>query len=276
MDLSFKHSHAVRIGLCTIALLVSIADAGATPAFYSIDLRNTVQVPLPASLIPFVSYVVSPVDSNSDSWYETVLKVNLRNPAFSDPYQYAEFRVIYDGVPYGLTVNIGDSSTNDGGSGDAATQSNDAELQIGALLTDPPEFPTLRVFGNDNAPPADKVLVTVPGFADVGRDIILTISNQVVSWDNRVDARDYAVSPYLYALDGQPDSEGPVNYDVFVAFNRVVSGPRMGAGVGNVEMCLGTAGDSSCFIPEPGTLPLAVAGLVALGFGRRWNNSRKT
>ena len=43
-------------------------------------------------------------------------------------------------------------------------------------------------------------------------------------------------SKFLYALAGQADREGPVNHDVFLAFNRVVSSGRFGTGVSRITL----------------------------------------
>ncbi|MEZ4717116.1 MAG: hypothetical protein R2851_13675 [Caldilineaceae bacterium] len=45
-------------------------------------------------------------------------------------------------------------------------------------------------------------------------------------------------SPYLFALDGQSDREGPVNFDIYAAFNRNITGDRLGVGVRNVTVTL--------------------------------------
>jgi hypothetical protein len=259
---------SLKILLAVLGVFLCIADARATAVFYTIGLRGGAPGPSPT---PFISFAVAPEDSNGDSWFETVVKINLRDPSLSNPYDYAQFRVSYDGIPTGLSVNIGDSRTNNGGSGDAGTQRNDAEMQIGALLSDPPEFPTLRAFGNDNNP---ATLAIVPGLAAMGRTVVLTAGNEFLSWDNGSGVAGLAVSPYLYALNGQADSEGPVNYDIYAAFNRVIDGNyRIGAGVGEVTICLRSAADPSCFpsaVPEPPAFLLTGVGLVVLAiWGRR-------
>lgn len=260
----------LNVLLAALGVSLCIADAGGAPVFHTVELRGAAPRPSPT---PFISFEVSPEDSNGDTWFETVVKINLRDPSLSNPYDFAEFLVLYNGLPIGLTVNIGDSRTNDGGSGDGATQSNDAEMQIGALLTDPADFPTLRAFGNDDIFPSPPTLVIVPGFAALGRSILLTVGDEFLSWDNGFGAAGLTVSPFLYALNGQADSEGPVNYDIYAAFNRVINtNSRIGAGVGEVTICLRSASEPPCFpsaVPGPATLAMLLVGLGALRVGCR-------
>jgi len=183
--------------------------------------------------------------------------------------------------PTGVTVNIGDSRTNNGFSGDGATQSNDAEIEIGFPLNlTSPVFndDTLGIHGNDifpGTPPAPgeaPVLIPVIDFVNDSPVVNLTVADQFFAWDNNAGVSGSLNSPFLYALNGQPDSEGPVNYDIFAGFNRVISSnSRIGAGVGEVTICLRTSDEDGCFatVPAPTTLSLLAVGLAALGFARR-------
>jgi hypothetical protein len=46
-------------------------------------------------------------------------------------------------------------------------------------------------------------------------------------------------SEHLFALGGQPDSEGPVNYEIFAGFNRTIyKASRSGHGLGYVRIFL--------------------------------------
>ena len=76
-------------------------------------------------------------------------------------------------------------------------------------------------------------------------------------------------SPYLFALAGQPDSEGPVNYDIDAAFNKVIAGDyRFGTGVGQVTVTL------SSVVPEPSSLVLLGLGLAGIGLSIRQRQRR--
>lgn len=257
--------HCLAVTALALSSLACAAGANAAAVYYSFDLHGG---PLGALPTPYISFIDSPVDSNADGYTETLLKITLNDPGTSNPYKFAQFRITYDGVPTGLSVNIGDSRSNNGGSGDSGTQSNDAELQVGALLGSPPsEFRRLQVLGNDNTPPGGKVVADVANFADQVSDEYITVGDGYAAWDDGRGGRGSAHSPYLFALNGQADSEGSVNYDIYAAFNRVIDGNyRIGAGVGQLTVCLSS--DESCFnvVPLPGSLPLSVLALAALGF----------
>lgn len=166
---------------------------------------------------------------NSPSGGRTVVRITL-NPSVNG-FSRARFTVAYNSTPSAWTVNIGDSSTNNGGGGDAVTQSNDAEIQV--LNT------TMTALGRDATPPPKK-LIDVPSFVASGRTVIFEVSNNFLGWSS-LNTSGTLSSIYLYALNGQPDTEGPVNYDIYAAFNRVIYDPsaqRTGSGVGFVTVDL--------------------------------------
>jgi len=158
---------------------------------------------------------------------EVVLKVNL-DPNVSG-FRRAIFEVEYGDAPSDWTVHIGDSSTNNGYGGDGGTQSNDAEMQVYGT--------TMAVYGKDGTPV--QPLAQVPGIVEQGTRLILDVSNEQLRWHNYDGEADTLVSSLLYALDGQGDSEGPVNYDVYAGFNRTVGSYwRDGSGVTKVKIRL--------------------------------------
>lgn len=246
------------LGFVSASVVASgfVFTLGATPAStlaaahsFSIDLRTGASDPIPAALTPFVSYVVPTADTNGDGYLETVLKLNLNDPGTANPFVGALFTVHYDALPgAGWSVDIGDSASNDGGSGDGGTQSNDCETQI--IYTpgiDP--GPVLQLLGRDGTPGV--VLRSHNSFAQAGDTISLMIADQHVSYDNGRGTAGMLDSQYLYALSGQPDFEGPVNYDIYAAFNRVVSGGRRGSGAAEVTV-------NMILAPEPATAILTV------------------
>ncbi len=187
---------------------------------YSIDLKTGA---ITGSPNPYISLITSPTDSNGDGYLETVVKVN-----YQAQLDQVKFIVNYDKSPTGWTLNIGDSATNDGYKGDASTQSNDAELQI--LNKD------LTIYGNDYTPTTLNPLANITNFANNVNSVELVISNGQVVW-NSPNAIGSLNTPYLYALNGQPDAEGPVNYDVYASLNRVINGTyRIGSGASKVTI----------------------------------------
>ncbi len=242
-------SASVAASCVALVLGASPTSAFAAAHSFSINLRTGVSEPIPAALAPFVSYVVPTADTNSDGYLETVLKLNLNDPGTANPYVGALFTVHYDALPgAGWSVDIGDSASNDGGSGDGGTQSNDCETQIVYTPGIDPG-PVLQLLGRDGAPGV--VLRSHNSFAQAGDTISLYIANQHVSYDNGRGTASALDSPYLYALNGQPDFEGPVNYDIYAAFNRVVSGGRRGSGAADVTV-------SMILAPEPATAIMTV------------------
>jgi hypothetical protein len=199
------------------------------------------------------SFIRTPVDAfQVDGYYETVVKLNFA-PAPDTLFKLAAFDVFYDASPQGMSVNIGDSISNNGHNGDAGTQSNDAEMQIGANPNDfaSDAFDDLRVFGNDYV---EGKLLHAPDLVGPGTKLSLTVSDNHLGWNNSAGTSGSLESPYLYALNGQPDFEGEENYDIFAAFNRSIgSANRWGSGVSRVEIKLST--------PEPST----TLSLLALG-----------
>ncbi len=173
--------------------------------------------------VPAISFVLEPTNS------KTVFKVNLE-PALSG-YTSAIFDVLYGGPPNDWTVNIGDSRSNNGYGGDAVHQSNDAEMQI--------RNTTLGVWGNDYLTLMEvRNMLNLYNIVSQGDTVSIEVSNYYLGW--QVGQRIGELrSQYLYALDGQPDNEGPINYDIYAAFNRsIYSYYRYGSGVTQVTVTL--------------------------------------
>jgi len=208
--------------------LTMMADNGQHSSLspYEIDLKTGT---ITGGLNQFISLVNTPTDSNADSWLEAVAKIN-----FDGNIKKAKFIVEYDDTPSGWTVNIGDSASNNGYGGDGGTQSRDAEMQI--------INGNMSVNGNDYNTPAGAQLTqgNVPNLVSNGSRVELEVSNEKLAWDNKSGLQNSLTSPYLYALNGQHDDEGPVNSEMYAGFNRVISGPgaRIGSGASKVTIML--------------------------------------
>ncbi len=202
----------------------------AAPLTFSIDLINGNYTLLSNQNQNFISVKDVPVDTNNDGYLQTVLKINLNDPNLNNPYDKVEFEITYDQDPGGtFSVNIGDSATNNGYGGDAGTQSNDAELQIGATGA-------ISVYGNDYSSSSK---LDINSFVSGPSTVNLTVEDEYLGWDNNNGVAGGLNLPFLYALDGQTDDEGSENYDIFAAFNRVISSnSRLGSGVSGVTVTL--------------------------------------
>lgn len=132
------------------------------------------------------------------------------------------------GTRAGHMFNFGDSSTNNGYAGDAGTQSNDAELHG--------TFPSPTLWSHDKC--ATSSLSTFTNLLASGTTTVTAwISNEYlrIQTDNGFQQR--ICHECLWSLNGQTDTEGPKNEDVYLAFNRVVANSaRYGVGICKVAM----------------------------------------
>jgi hypothetical protein len=142
----------------------------------------------------------------------------------------ARFVVTYGAQATGWTVDIGDSIGNDGWGADDGQQAMDAELQVVGT--------TLSLYGNDLMP-GGRLLLEEPNVVAPYSQTELVISDREATW-SRAPNWGGGPSPYLFALSRQYDWEGPANFEIFAAFNRVISGrtDRTGRGVEMVEIYL--------------------------------------
>lgn len=180
---------------------------------------------------------------------QAVVKVTLDGAVNPTGYTEATFRVKYSTIAEGWTVNIGDSESNNGYRGDAAHQSNDAEMQILRSSLESPN--ALTVYGNDYRPEEELNPLLQYTLKGDRPNITLTVKNQFFGWERRGNIGKMK-SEFLYALDGQLDDEGPENYDVYAAFNRTIgNASRDGKGVGKVIIELKRDPDT----PVPPSVP---------------------
>jgi len=193
-------------------------------------------------LLIFSILVISVLVTTQTAFAVTVAS-NMSAPSFScsgsDPYYLSNinlnptlgkkkvvFDITFGSNPTGYLLNIGDSSTNNAGGGDSGTQSNDSELEIVNGV--------LNIYRSDEG--GSGLLATESNAAPANGRISIEISNNTITYYNYSSgARLTWTSPYIFALDGQSDSEGSVNYDIFAGVNRVVRDTsRTGSGVDSV------------------------------------------
>lgn len=237
--------HAFSAVGSQIGLLTVLALSSMLPTTQAVECMIYLNPPSPP-LFPTNSPIPVPPSNNCSSIPSTIITVTpsvyqnvnqavvkiTLNPVVAPVYTKAIFTVYYGATPTGWSVNIGDSVTNDGWSGDYGTQSNDAEIEVNGS--------ELHVYGNDYTPPPPerRQLLYVPNFVASGGTAILTVSDGHVGWQS-LTTEGAINSAYLYALRGEPDSEGVVpNYNIYAAFNRVIYGNRPGTGVSWVRITL--------------------------------------
>lgn len=211
----------LRSVTCRFLLLVGILSLLSANAFADsceIDLENNSHNCQNLSAIKFIA---------GPNGHQVVIWINL-DPGKTS-FTEANFNVEYKKKAAGWTVNIGDSISNNGFAGDGADQSNDAEVQILDKV--------LSVYGSDYISPETRLLLQYSPIVEGKRaSISFRVKNQFLSWSYNGQKGNLS-SQYLYALNGQQDDEGSVNYDIYAAFNRTISSSgRTGSGVRKITV----------------------------------------
>nr|KAG5690531.1 hypothetical protein BaRGS_014664 [Batillaria attramentaria] len=108
------------------------------------------------------------------------------------------------------SFNVGDSRTNNGWGGDAATQDSDAEVHSRSrtILFYGKGIQGSQWYGH---------LYSGQDFIDDA--VTLNVADELAVANNGNDLL-YFNTYKTFALNGQADSEGPVNYDVYLGMNR--------------------------------------------------------
>ncbi|ANM31353.1 hypothetical protein ABI59_19895 [Acidobacteria bacterium Mor1] len=185
-------------------------------------------------------------DSDGDGWPEVVLELDL-DPAKG--FSCAVFRVHYAESPQGFTVNIGDSSTNDGYGGDAGSSpKHSAEMQVNTQANGT----RLSVFSSLGPPPDHYARTFLPDLA--GHFLELEVCHQFLGyaidgdWESPGATRMKSIAGqrlFFIAPAGQAGEGAGGDPWIHAAFNRVIhrrtgapSGERTGKGVSKVELRL--------------------------------------
>ncbi|MBN2443904.1 MAG: CehA/McbA family metallohydrolase, partial [Spirochaetales bacterium] len=194
-------------------------DPGDSITFSLEDLINNKGLSYPSNYVTLLL--------NSAGQY--IVKVNLR-PEGRVHYKTVRFSITPSGTQSGWQVNIGDSVSNDGYGGDAVNQQNDAELQI--VNKD------LQIYKSDKG--GSGPYFSTPQYDWFDRPITITIEDQKISLCRYMENTISYTNSSFFALNGQSDSEGPVNYDIYAAFNRVIKSysSRTGTGISDITITL--------------------------------------
>ena len=174
---------------------------------------------------PAITITRPPKDSDGDGYFEGGVQIDLSQ--YSGLAIEAEYG---DVIPRGISLNLGDSRTNNGYRGDSATQSNDAEAHVSDSA--------LFVWGNDKAPREQAQLAKVEGVVEAGCVLRLEARDGFLHYTTTAGqgSGNAIQSAYLYALAGQEDAEGPVNHDLFLGLNCAVNGSRRGTGLARITL----------------------------------------
>lgn len=140
------------------------------------------------------------------------------------------FTLEYGEAVNGWTFHLGDSISNDGYRGDISHQQNDAEMHIANGV--------LSVYGRDGVPNDVATILQLNDFVKPFDVVQIVVADQMLGWMVNGQSTGTLRSNYLFALNGQADDEGPVNYDVYAAFNQVITGreDRRGSGLQRVTI----------------------------------------
>ena len=160
--------------------------------------------------------------------------VDLNPPLGQGQPRSAYFTVEYEGTPWGWTVNIGDSPTNDGYGGNSGGPEHAAEVQV---LNQ-----QLTVYNDPK----------IPGQVDSMLNQQLSLTNGSLKFGIANEAiavgqpRTVLATPVTKTLFQAPDSNlasnDPLRSVIYAGFNRVVSGrpDRYGCGARSVTIWTGT------------------------------------
>jgi len=217
----------ISIALCSLWMAAAPAARAACPAgSFALDLK-TGEDEISAPLVPFITYTASgvlkpvPAAAGCPGWNMAALKIVI--PGAPNACTQANIVVEYEGTPKSWTVNLGDSSTNDGFAGGAAnTTANNAELWI--LNED------LALANGGNKPSVINNPQVYQHLALSDSAVKFVVKNQFVSWGQPYGLVQAPASKNLFAIpDTTPKGDQRA---IYLGLNRVISGPGARTGCG--------------------------------------------
>ncbi|KAL3884583.1 hypothetical protein ACJMK2_024715 [Sinanodonta woodiana] len=163
-----------------------------------------------------------------------LLTATFQKHEYGDPYQGCTkvpecgnkmLRIDLEMAPSktGVSFHVGDSRTNNGYKGDASTQEKDAEFHSLGYQH--------LLHGSDHCPNMSLVMTGL--LSNSVTSVTIFIGNEFIRVSNNLGYVYELCSQCLFSLNGQSDSEGPVNEDIFIGLNRIIdsSSYRDGTGV---------------------------------------------
>ena len=217
----------IHLALCSLWVVAPAAHAACVDGFYSLDLKTGGAGGVSSnSLVPYISFTPTGQPkavpaAGCQGWNMAALKIVI--PGAPTTCTQANIVVEYEGLPKLWTVNLGDSSTNDGFAGGAAgTTANNAELWIVG------EDLSLASGGNKpsviNNPHVSQNLALTDGA------VKFVVKNQFVSWGQPYGLTQAPASKNLFAI---PDNTAQGDQRaIYLGLNRVIRGPGARTGCG--------------------------------------------
>ncbi|KAL3884541.1 hypothetical protein ACJMK2_024675 [Sinanodonta woodiana] len=112
----------------------------------------------------------------------------------------------------GVSFHVGDSITNNGFGGDDSTQENNAEFHMYDYEQ--------RLYGSDKCSNMSQLLFSLP--STVAHWVTVYIGNEFIRVSTPLGDTYELCSDCLFALNGQTDSKGTVNEDIYIGLNRII------------------------------------------------------
>lgn len=216
----------IPLALCGLWMAVAPAAQAACPAgFFALDLKTGEQVN--SGLASYISYTPSgalqpvPAAAGCPGWNMAALKIVI--PGAPNACTQANVVVEYEGLPKSWTVNLGDSSTNDGFAGGRAnTTANNAELWI--LNED------MALANGGNKPSVINNPQVVQHLGLSNGAVKFVVKNQFLSWGQPYGYTQAPSTKNLFAIpDNTKLGDGRA---IYLGLNRVISGPGTRTGCG--------------------------------------------
>jgi len=213
----------ITLGLCGSATAGAAQPGLCNRATFYADLRTGLVVNGDPALFNVISPMTPSMKADCAGWNEMVVQVDIPRGCTA-----ATVTVGYEGnppdwtAPGNWTLNIGDSPTNNGYSGDAGTTVHNAELWVldrRLALADAGNSP-----GVIDSPKVYNDL----SLTDGGMEFL--IKDQFVSWGHPYQVTQSPINKMLFAIP-DPTMPGAEN-SIYVGLNRVISGPGSRTGCG--------------------------------------------
>jgi hypothetical protein len=149
-----------------------------------------------------------------------ILKIALAS-AETDPSRRRVSVDLFFQNPKNFVFNLGDSSYNQGSAGSESTQSHDAEVQgFGTTFS-----------GNLSESDNHKQAFKIANLYKYHLNLIVGDGEAIWIPDN-INKINYYYNSNFFALNGQADTKGPINDDLYLGVNQALTGTdRVGSGL---------------------------------------------